>query len=68
MRNSIGRPSGLLVSGRQLDKMTPDLLEQARREVFHKLQVFKKPDGFHKRNRALFAFGTKQKLSVAIGP
>jgi len=53
---------------RQLDKMTPDLLEQARREVFHKLQVFKKPDGFHKRNRALFAFGTKQKLSVAIEP
>ena len=53
---------------RQLDKMTPDLLEQARREVFHKLQVFKKPDGLHKRNRALFAFGTKQKLSVAIGP
>jgi hypothetical protein len=48
--------------------MTPDLLEQARREVFHKLQVFKKPDGFHKRNSALFAFGTKQKLSVAIGP
>ena len=44
---------------RQLEKMTPDLLEQARREVFHKLQAFKKPDGFHKLTRALFAFGTK---------
>ncbi len=44
---------------RQLEKMTPDLLEQARREVFDRLQAFKKPDGFYKRNRALFAFGTK---------
>jgi hypothetical protein len=44
---------------RQLEKMTPDLLEQARSEVFQKLQTFKKPDGFHKLNRALFAFGTK---------
>jgi O-methyltransferase / aklanonic acid methyltransferase len=44
---------------RQLEKMTPDLLQQARSEVFQKLQTFKKPDGFHKLNRALFAFGTK---------
>jgi O-methyltransferase/aklanonic acid methyltransferase len=62
--------SSLWSSGwrRQLEKMTPDLIEQARTEVFHKLQGFKKRDGFHKRNRALFAFGTKrkQKPSVAI--
>jgi O-methyltransferase/aklanonic acid methyltransferase len=44
---------------RQLEKMTPDFLQQARSEVFQKLQTFKKPDGFHKLNRALFAFGTK---------
>jgi hypothetical protein len=44
---------------RQLEKMTPDVLEQARTEVFHRFQRFKKPDGFHKLNRALFAFGTK---------
>ncbi len=39
--------------------MTPDLLEQAKSELFQKFQTFKKPDGFHKLNRALFAFGTK---------
>jgi hypothetical protein len=44
---------------RQLEKITPDLLEQARSGVFQKFQKFKKPDGFHKLNRALFAFGTK---------
>lgn len=44
---------------RQLEKMTPELLEQARSAVFQKLQKFKKPDGFHKLNRVLFAFGTK---------
>jgi O-methyltransferase / aklanonic acid methyltransferase len=44
---------------RQLEKITPDLLEQARSEVFQKLQMFKKSDGIHKLNRALFAFGTK---------
>jgi len=44
---------------RRLEKMTPDLLEQARSEVFQKLQTFKKPDGFHNLSRALFAFGTK---------
>lgn len=44
---------------RQLEKMTPALLEQAKREVFQKLQMVKKPDGFHKVNRALFAFGRK---------
>jgi len=41
--------------------MTPDVLEQAKNEVFQKLQMFKKPDGFHKLNRALFAFGSKPK-------
>jgi len=53
--------SSLWSSGyrRQLEKMTPDLLEQARSEVFHKLQAFKKPDGFHKLSRVLFAFGSK---------
>ena len=44
---------------RQLEKMTPELLEQAKNEVFRKIQKVKKPDGFHKLNRALFAFGTK---------
>ena len=44
---------------RQLEKMTPDLLEQAKRAVFQKFRTFKKRDGFHKPNRALFAFGTK---------
>lgn len=44
---------------RQLERMTPDLLEQARSEVFQRFQKFKKPDGFHKLNRALFAFATK---------
>jgi O-methyltransferase / aklanonic acid methyltransferase len=44
---------------RQLEKMTPDLLEQARSKVFQKFQTFKKADGFHKLSRALFAFGTK---------
>ena len=37
---------------RQLEKITPDLLEQARSKVFQELQTFKKPDGFHKLNRA----------------
>jgi len=46
---------------RQLEKMTPDMLEQAKNEVFQKLQMFKKPDGFHKLNRGLFAFGSKPK-------
>jgi O-methyltransferase / aklanonic acid methyltransferase len=44
---------------RQLEKLTPALLEQAKSEVFRKLQTVKKPDGFHKVSRALFAFGTK---------
>lgn len=53
--------SSLWSSGfrRQLEKMTPDLLEQAKNEVFQKLQDFKKPDGLHKPSRALFAFGSK---------
>jgi ubiquinone/menaquinone biosynthesis C-methylase UbiE len=53
--------SSLWSSGwrRQLEKMTPELLEQARSAVVQKLQNFKKPDGFHKLNRVLFAFGTK---------
>jgi ubiquinone/menaquinone biosynthesis C-methylase UbiE len=44
---------------RQLEKMTPALLEQAKGEVFRKLQMLKQTDGFHKVSRALFAFGTK---------
>ena len=44
---------------RQLEKMTTELLEQAKSEVFQKLQTVKKPDGFHKVSRALFAFGAK---------
>ena len=44
---------------RQLEKMTPDLLEEAKSEVIRKFQAFKQPDGFHKMNRALFALGTK---------
>lgn len=44
---------------RHLEKITPVLIEQAKSEVFRKLQTVKKPDGFHKVNRALFAFGTK---------
>jgi hypothetical protein len=39
--------------------MTPALLEQAKGEVFRKLQMLKQTDGFHKVSRALFAFGTK---------
>jgi ubiquinone/menaquinone biosynthesis C-methylase UbiE len=46
---------------RQLEKMTSELLEQAKSEVFSKLQVVKQPDGFHKVSRALFAFGTSQR-------
>jgi len=44
---------------RLLEKLTPGLLEQAKCEVFRKLQTTKKPDGFHKVSRALFAIGTK---------
>jgi ubiquinone/menaquinone biosynthesis C-methylase UbiE len=44
---------------RQLEKMTPAALDQAKSDVFQKLQAVKKPDGFHRVNRALFAFGTK---------
>jgi ubiquinone/menaquinone biosynthesis C-methylase UbiE len=44
---------------RQLEKMTADLLEEAKSEVIGKFQAFKQPDGFHKMNRALFAIGTK---------
>ena len=44
---------------RQLEKLTPVLLEQAKSEVFRKVQMVKKPDGFHKVSRALFAFATK---------
>jgi O-methyltransferase/aklanonic acid methyltransferase len=44
---------------RQLEKMTPAGLEQAKSDVFQKLQTVKKQGGFHKVNRALFAFGTK---------
>jgi O-methyltransferase/aklanonic acid methyltransferase len=53
--------SSLWSSGlrRQLEKMTPDLLEEAKSEVIRKFRAFKQPDGFHKLNRALFAIGTK---------
>jgi ubiquinone/menaquinone biosynthesis C-methylase UbiE len=53
--------SSLWSSGyrRQLEKMSPELLEQARSAVFQELQNFKKSDGFHKLSRVLFAFGTK---------
>jgi ubiquinone/menaquinone biosynthesis C-methylase UbiE len=44
---------------RQLEKMTPAVLEKAKSDVFQKLQTVKRPDGFHKLNRALFAVGTK---------
>jgi ubiquinone/menaquinone biosynthesis C-methylase UbiE len=44
---------------RQLEKITQELLEQAKSEVFRKLQTVKTPDGFHKVSRALFAFGAK---------
>jgi O-methyltransferase / aklanonic acid methyltransferase len=44
---------------RQLEKMTPELLEHAKSEVFRKLQMLKQSDGFHKVSRALFAFATK---------
>jgi len=44
---------------RQLEKMPPNLLDQAKIEVLRKFQTFKKPDGFHQVNRALFAFGNK---------
>jgi ubiquinone/menaquinone biosynthesis C-methylase UbiE len=48
---------------RQLEKMTPELLEQAKSEVFEQLQMLKQPDGFHKVSRALFAIGTKRAVS-----
>jgi len=44
---------------RQLEKMTPVLLDQAKSEVFRKLRALKKPDGFRKLNRALVVIGTK---------
>jgi O-methyltransferase / aklanonic acid methyltransferase len=44
---------------RQLEKLTPPLLERAKSEVFRKVQMVKKPDGFHNVSRALFAFGRK---------
>jgi O-methyltransferase/aklanonic acid methyltransferase len=44
---------------RRLEKRTPELLQQAKKEVFRKLQALKQPDGFHSVSRALFAFGKK---------
>ena len=44
---------------RQLEKMAPEALERAKRDVFHELQELKQQDGFHIVSRALFAFGTK---------
>ena len=53
--------SSLWSSGlrRRLEKMTADLLAQAKSEVLRKFQTFRQPDGFHKLSRALFAIGTK---------
>ena len=47
---------------RQLEKMTPAALEQAKNDMFQKLQAVKEPDGFHRVSRALFTFGTKPAL------
>src|SRR6185436_4342897 len=49
--------SSLWSSGfrRQLEKMAPNSLEEAKSEVIRKFQAFKQPDGFHKVHRALFA-------------
>ncbi len=58
-RNSIGLLSGRPVYGAKLDKMTTNLLAQAKSEVIRKFQTFRQPDGFHKLNRALFAFAKK---------
>ena len=44
---------------RQLEKMTAEILDRAKRDVFLRLQEVRKPDGFHKVQRALFAFGMK---------
>jgi len=44
---------------RRLEKMTPELLQQAKKEVFRKLQALKQSDGFHSASRALFAFAKK---------
>jgi ubiquinone/menaquinone biosynthesis C-methylase UbiE len=53
--------SSLWSSGlrRPLEKMTADLLAQAKSEVLRKFRTFRQPDGFHKLSRALFAIGTK---------
>jgi hypothetical protein len=44
---------------RRLEKRTPELLQQAKKEVFRKLQALKQSDGFHSASRALFAFAKK---------
>jgi ubiquinone/menaquinone biosynthesis C-methylase UbiE len=44
---------------RQLEKMTAEILDCAKRDVFLRLQELRKPDGFHQVHRALFAFGMK---------
>jgi len=44
---------------RQLEKMTAEILDRAKRDVFLRLQELRRPDGFHKVQRALFAFGAK---------
>lgn len=44
---------------RRLEKMTPEMLEQAKKEVFRNLQALKQLDGFHSASRALLAFGIK---------
>ncbi|HET7006571.1 MAG TPA: class I SAM-dependent methyltransferase [Candidatus Binatia bacterium] len=53
--------SSLWSSGlrRPLEKMTADLLVQAKSEVLRKFQSFRRPDGFHRLSRALFACAKK---------
>jgi ubiquinone/menaquinone biosynthesis C-methylase UbiE len=44
---------------RQLERMTGPMLDQVKRDVLQKVQVFKQPEGIHLRWRALCALGDK---------
>jgi SAM-dependent methyltransferase len=44
---------------RQLEQMTGPVLDQVKRDVLQKVQVFKQPDGIHLRWRAVYALGDK---------
>ena len=44
---------------RQLEHMTGPVLDQVKRDVLQKVQVFKQPDGIHLLWRALCALGDK---------